>query len=228
MLRRELENNFQILLVDLPDHGKSQFTENFSYKHNAQLLVTLLDELDIRQPSLIGHSMGGKVAMTMALNYPDRIARLVLLDIAPVAYQPRHTNVFEGLNSIELTSLLDRRQAEEMLAHTIDEQGVRQFLLKSLYQIDGAWQWRFNIELLYRDYGKLSEAVVSSQHYERPTLFIKGERSDYLKAEYRKAVITLFPNSTSKIVGGTGHWLHAEKPVICGRIITDFLLDQRV
>ena len=223
MLRRELENNFQILSVDLPDHGKSQFTQNFSYQHYAHLLVTLLDELDIRQPSLIGHSMGGKVAMTIALENPHRITRLVLLDITPVAYQPRHTDVFEGLNNIELTSISERRQADEILANTIDEQGVRQFLLKSLYQADGAWHWRFNIELLYRDYSKLSEAIVSSQPYERPTLFIKGERSDYLKAEYRNAVLALFPNSTSKIVGGTGHWLHAEKPAICGRMITEFL-----
>jgi esterase len=227
MLRRELEGNFQILSVDLPDHGKSQFTQSFSYQNYAQLLLTLLDELDIRRPSLVGHSMGGKVAMTMALANPRSIASLVLLDIAPVAYQPRHTNVFEGLNSVELTTLLDRKEADHVLASKIEEQGVRQFLLKSLYQADKGWHWRFNIELLYRDYSELSAAIVASQPYQNPTLFIKGERSDYLKAEYRDAVLELFPNSISKVVGGVGHWLHAEKPAICGRIITDFLLSQK-
>ncbi|MFT4938596.1 MAG: esterase [Paraglaciecola sp.] len=227
MLRRELENNFQILSVDLPDHGKSQFTDSFSYQHYAHLIIALLDELDIRQPSIVGHSMGGKVAMTMALAYPDRIVSLVLLDIAPVAYQPGHTNVFEGLNNIKLATLSERRQADEILARTIDEPGVRQFLLKSLYQADNKWHWRFNLELLYRDYAKLSAAIVSSQAYKGPTLFVKGEHSDYLKSEYRNAVLALFPSSTSKLVGGTGHWLHAEKPAVCGRIITDFLSAQK-
>jgi esterase len=225
MLRRELEDNFQILSVDLPDHGKSQFTESFSYQNYANLLLALIDKLDIPQLSLVGHSMGGKVAMKMALEKPTIISNLIILDIAPVAYEPRHSNVFAGLHNVELEIISDRKQADESLGKTIDEPGVRQFLSKSLYQTDSAWQWRFNLALLYRDYDKISEAIVSSQAYNGPTLFIKGERSDYLKAEYRDAVLALFPKSSFKVVGNAGHWLHAEKPAICGRIITDFLAD---
>jgi esterase len=147
-----------------------------------------------------------------------------VLDIAPVAYSPRHDNVFAGLSRVNLDTLGDRKQADEVLSHTIDEVGVRQFLLKSLYQGETGWQWRFNLQLLQRDYSLLSQGIESLLPYERPTLFIKGENSDYLKVEYRSAVLALFPKSVSKIVGGVGHWLHAEKPVICARMITDFLL----
>ncbi|MFT5312111.1 MAG: esterase [Paraglaciecola sp.] len=224
MLRRPLEQNFQILSVDLPDHGKSIFTETFSYQHYAQLLIDVTDDLSISKISLVGHSMGGKVAMKMALEYPDRIDKLVMLDIAPVAYSPRHNKVFEGLSQVKLGTLRDRRQADDILSQTIDEPGVRQFLLKSLYKDEKGWQWRFNLELLQRDYSLLSEQITSSKPSEHPTLFIKAELSDYLKAEYRPAVLTLFPKSVSKVVGGTGHWLHAEKPAICARMITDFLL----
>lgn len=224
MLRRALEQDFQILSVDLPDHGKSLITETFSYQHYAQLLIDVMDDLSIPNISLVGHSMGGKVAMTMALENEARIDKLVVLDIAPVAYSPRHKNVLEGLNGVKLDTLGDRRQADEILSHTIDESAVRQFLLKSLYQGENGWQWRFNLELLQRDYSLLSAQIEYSKPYEHPTLFIKGEASDYLKTEYRSAVLALFPKSVSKVIGGAGHWLHAEKPGICARMITDFLL----
>jgi esterase len=224
MLRRVLETDLQILSVDLPDHGKSLFTQEFSYQHYAQLLIDVMDDLAIPNISLVGHSMGGKVAMTMALENEARIDKLVVLDIAPVTYSSRHNNVLEGLSRVNLDTLSDRRQADETLSHTIEEPGVRQFLLKSLYQGKAGWQWRFNLELLERDYSLLSEGIKSAIPYERPTLFIKGENSDYLQAKYRSAVLTLFPKSVSKIVGGAGHWLHAEKPAICARMIKDFLL----
>ena len=224
MLRRALQPDFQILSVDLPDHGKSSFTQSFSYQHYAQLLIELMDELAIPKLSLVGHSLGGKVAMTMALDNPTKIDKLVVLDIAPVAYAPRHNNVLEGLSRITLDSLSERKQADKILSQNIDELGVRQFLLKSLYQLDGRWRWRFNLELLRRDYSLLSGGIGSALPYSRPVLFIKGEKSDYLQAQHRATVLALFPNSASKMIGGTGHWLHAEKPAICGRMITDFLL----
>ena len=225
MLRRALEQDFQILSVDLPDHGKSLFTETFSYQHYAQLLIDVMDDLNIPNIFVLGHSLGGKVAMTMALENPSRIDKLVVLDIAPVAYSPRHNKVLEGLSRVNLGTLRDRRQADEILSHNIDEPGVRQFLLKSLYQDDNGWQWRFNLELLQRDYSLLSAGIESSKPYAGPTLFIKAELSDYLQVQYRAAVLALFPKSASKLVGGTGHWLHAEKPGVCATLITDFLLD---
>ena len=174
MLRRELQNDFQILSIDLPDHGKSVFTDKFSYQHYANLIIGLLDRLNISKVSLVGHSMGGKVAMTIALNHQTRIGSLVIIDIAPVKYKPRHTNIFKGLTSVDLAKLADRKQADIILSGFIPELGVRQFLLKSLYQSDEGWKWRFNLTLLQRDYDRLSMEITENHSYDKPSLFIKA------------------------------------------------------
>ena len=223
-LRRLFTDNFQVLSVDLPDHGKSDVSDEFSFDHCALLLEQTLDKLGIDKVTLIGHSLGGKVAMQLALNHPERVERLVVIDIAPVKYPARPDQVFTGLNAVDLPSLTNRKQAETILSQHIVEGGIRQFLLKSLYNQDEQWNWRFNLKLLQRDYHKVSAAIESQTSYKGPVLFIKGQLSDYLLAEHRDATQTLFPHSQSKIMSGVGHWLHAEKPQLCHKMILSFIL----
>lgn len=222
-LRRQFTEYFQVLSIDLPDHGKSAFTQTFSFEHYANLVCELVGNLDIKRLSLVGHSLGGKVAMQMSLTHPQLISHLIVLDIAPVAYTPRHTNVFQGLNNVVLGDLTSRKEAETALSKYIEESSTRQFLLKSLFNENDTWNWRFNLALLQKDYAKLSAAITCEQPYTGPVLFIKGELSDYLLSEHKPAVIQLFPNSQSKMIGNTGHWLHAEKPQLCVNIIDAFL-----
>ncbi|MEP1382540.1 MAG: alpha/beta fold hydrolase [Paraglaciecola sp.] len=226
-LRRLFTEQFQVLSIDLPDHGQSSFTEEFSFKHYAHLISQTLAALNIQSATLVGHSLGGKVAMQIALDNASLVKRLVIIDIAPVKYLPRHNQVFAGLNAVDLGHIESRKQAEESLAQHIQESGVRQFLLKSLYNQENQWFWRFNLKLLQRDYRKLSEAIESEHSFNKPVLFIKGQLSDYLLAEHKEATLTLFPNSKSRVINGVGHWLHAEKPKVCHEMIMSFILAQK-
>lgn len=222
-LRRQFTGSFQVLSIDLPDHGKSAFTETFSFEHYAELISELVASLNIKRLNIVGHSLGGKVAMQLALNQHELISHLVVLDIAPVKYHARHSNVFQGLNNVALADITSRKEAEAALSEFVKDSSTKQFLLKSLYTENDIWQWRFNLELLQTDYSKLSGAIESEQPFDGPVLFIKGEQSDYLLPEHKQAVIKLFSNSQSKMISGTGHWLHAEKPELCAKIILAFL-----
>ncbi|ABG40667.1 alpha/beta hydrolase fold familiy [Paraglaciecola sp. T6c] len=225
MLRRKLSQDFNILSIDLPDHGKSEHSAQFSFTGYADSIIALLAQLNISRVNAVGHSLGGKVAMQMALTYPEIISTLTVLDIAPVAYEPRHSNVFKSLLNVKLESIQDRKDADKMMSKFVNEASVRQFLLKSLYQDTKThfWHWRFNLPLLHRDYSLLSQAISSDSQYTKPVLFLKGELSDYLVAEYTKQTTDLFPKSRVKVVSGTGHWLHAEKPAECADHILTFL-----
>ena len=222
-LRRQFSDDYQILSVDLPDHGKSPYSQHFSFEEYSKQCVELLASLEINQINIIGHSLGGKVAMQIALSHPDLVTQLVVLDIAPVKYTSRHSNVFQGLNNVNLVELTSRKEADIALSAYVVEASTRQFLLKSLYQEKERWHWRFNLQLLQQEYSKLSAAIESKLPFSRPTLFVKGENSDYLLAEYKDAVLALFPNIQLKMISNTGHWLHAEKPELVAKVIKSFL-----
>jgi esterase len=223
-LRRAFSQSFNILAVDLPDHGQSSHTQKFSFEQYAQLITELMDGLQIKQAMFVGHSLGGKVAMQIALDHSKLVSRLVVIDIAPVTYAPRHAKVIQGLTSVALDTLSSRAEADTTLQDFIPEPSTRQFLLKSLYQQDSKWKWRFNLPILARDYSILSQGLNSPNCFTGPVLFIKGQLSDYLKLEYRPQILALFPNSQSKVVNKTGHWLHAEQPKVCADLIMQFAL----
>jgi esterase len=222
-LRRGLVEDYNVLSIDLPDHGNSLRTKEFSFAHYALLISQLINTLDIVSLNIVGHSLGGKIAMQLALSQPDLINRLVILDIAPVAYQARHHAVFDGLENVPLELITSRKNAEEYLQEFVKELSTRQFLLKSLYQDDTGWHWQFNLVLLKRDYAKLSAGLNIQAQFTKPTLFIKGQLSDYLTTEHKEQIMQLFPHSQLKVLANTGHWLHAEKPALCIKMIKSFL-----
>lgn len=224
VIARALAGQWQVVNLDMRNHGRSDWHDSMSYALMAEDVKDTLDHLGLEQVILLGHSMGGKIAMEFALRYPDRVNKLILADISPVQNRPRHHEILSALDSIDLNNLQSRQQAEQQLALSINETGVRQFLLKSLYKENEQFRWRFNIKALIANYQQLLEAPPSKGPYTGPTLFIKGADSDYLLPEHQSLIQQLFPQSKAKVIMGTGHWLHAEKPVAFAKIVTDFLL----
>ncbi|MCW8108671.1 alpha/beta fold hydrolase [Alteromonas ponticola] len=227
VVKRHFASSYNILNIDLPDHGGSLKLDHFSFKLWVDLLASTLTAHQIETCYVLGHSLGGKLAMQLALAMPDRVKGLIVADIAPVRYPPRHRQVFQGLNNVELTQITTRKAAEKQLAVYIPEVGVRQFLLKSLVQDDDKrWQWRFNLQNLIAHYDDICDWPASQQSYLGPTLFIKGALSDYLTLKHQTQVLQYFPNSSAKVLQGAGHWLHAEKPQAFNRSVEHFLEQQ--
>ncbi len=184
----------------------------------------MLDQLGLEQVALVGHSMGGKVAMQVAKQAPARVDRLVVADIAPVAYpHARHQNVFAGLNATLERLPQSRSEAEAILAEHIEIPGVRQFLLKSFAKTEAGWGWRFNVPALEHNYANIMGWPDDQTRFEGQTLFIKGGDSDYMQPQYTETVMAQFPAAKARIIAGTGHWLHAEKPALFNKLVVDFL-----
>ncbi|GGW95490.1 alpha/beta fold hydrolase [Alteromonas halophila] len=224
-LRRHLRDSHNIISIDLPDHGHSPWLEQFSLSHAVTGVKQVLDESEVETASLVGHSLGGKVAMLFALKHSERVDKLIAADIAPASYARSHDGVFAGLNSVNLSQITGRKDADTAMAEHINEPGVRQFLLKGLYRNDqGEWQWRFNIAGLQQNY----EAIIGwpedmDATFDGDVLFVKGGKSDYLTREHRPQIARYFPNARARIIEGTGHWLHAEKPQAFNAIVEKHL-----
>lgn len=219
---RELIKSQRIIQVDLRNHGKSYHSPEMTYQAMANDIVNLMDSLQLEEINILGHSMGGKVAMEFALTYPDRCKSLIVVDIAPRVYQPRHDDVFDGLNAVDLSSIQNRKDAEEVLDKYITDKIVIQFLLKGLYRNESGFQWRFNVPVLESQYQHIVDAPASDSVFNKPVLFIKGMNSDYIDASDQPRINQLFPLATAKIIADTGHWPHADKPRLLINLIHKF------
>lgn len=220
VVKRYFEKNYNILSIDLPNHGLSPWSDRFSFNETIKSIIELLNHQNIQKTAVLGHSLGGKVAMLLALQHPDRISHLIVADIAPAKYEHRHQAVFDGLNNVPLASIHDRNEALSFMSQYIKETGVQQFLLKSLYKTEnGDWQWRFNLDGLIKSYPNIIDWPQSNRKYDGVTLFIKGAKSDYITASHRNAITGYFPNAKAHIIEGTGHWLHAEKPAAFNAVV---------
>ncbi|WP_372762875.1 alpha/beta fold hydrolase [Pseudoalteromonas sp.] len=224
VIAKPLSESYTVTNVDLRNHGRSPHSDEMNYPAMAQDIIELLAQLNIDNAHIIGHSMGGKVAMQLALAHPERVNKLVVLDIAPVSYPARHTQIIQALKAVANSSVSDRKQADAIMQPYIDELGVRQFLLKSLAKNEtGNFAWRFNLTSLDKNYAIITDNINENTSCLCDTLFIKGNDSDYILAEHRPAINALFTNARAKIIHGAGHWLHAQKPMAVNKAITDFL-----
>ncbi|MCK6262183.1 alpha/beta fold hydrolase [Vibrio sp. ZSDE26] len=223
LLARDLVKDYQVLSVDLRNHGLSFHSDKHSYHTMAEDVVDLLSHLGLSNVILIGHSMGGKVAMKVTELIQARVQKLIVLDMAPVSYTVhRHENVLYGLQAVIDAKPSNRSDAISLMSEHIEIEGVRQFLSKSLYRVNDAMAWRFNVDAIIDNYwGILGWHTLSA--IEVPTLFVKGEQSDYLLAEHQADIQKQFPNAKAHIVSNTGHWLHAEKPKEVIRVIRNFI-----
>ncbi len=209
-----LEDHHASHLVDLRNHGQSPHHRDVGYTAMAADLLTLMDELELEQADVLGHSMGGKVAMTLALLHPERIRRLVVADVAPVTYpnSGEHERLLGALQGMDLQQLGSRRGADHDLEAEIPSAGIRQFLLTNLEKRDGEWHWRIPLQILRDGLETIRGFPDLPGTYPGPTLFLHGEQSGYVLEEHHAAIRSRFPEARLQCMEGCGHWLHAENP----------------
>ena len=216
--------HFTVYCLDLPNHGRSSGLAPITFPAMAKVINEWLEETQLSQFYLLGHSLGGKVAMQLASDYPEKVLKLVVADIAPVNYTPSHTEIFKGLKEIDRQLPATRKEADQILAQFEPNIGVRQFLLKNLQRQDnGGHTLALGLDNLMASYRTILSAPLLSDGISVETLFIKGEKSSYILPEHQAATLKLFPNATVKIIPDTGHWLHAEKPTTFASLVRRFL-----
>tara|TARA_R110002110_G_scaffold3754_1_gene19486 strand:- start:5390 stop:6223 length:834 start_codon:yes stop_codon:yes gene_type:complete len=223
-LARSLESRYSVHSVDLPNHGRSEWLNDMALGDLSAALGHWMHHHQLQQAAVVGHSLGGKVAMQLALQSPSSVATAVVADIAPVAYAAHHDAVFAALDAVAAARCTSRQQAEEIMAASLDDAGTIAFLLMSLQRCsDGAYGWRFNLEGLKLSYAAVRDAPAAHGPYTGPVLFIKGSESDYILAQHRQAIQSLFPAAKLKVMQGCGHWLHAQRPQLFNALVGRFL-----
>jgi pimeloyl-ACP methyl ester carboxylesterase len=225
VVQRALEDRFRVLALDMRNHGSSPHGSDMHYAAMAQDVIETLGAHDALPCALVGHSMGGKAAMRAALIQPGAVSRLIVADIAPVVYPPRNAGFIEALRSIPLSAGLTRAQADSALAQSVDDRGLRGFLLQNL--MTGAQPgWRIGLDEIAAALPDIEgwDAPADSS-YQGPTLFVSGAHSDYIRAEYRPAIRRTFPAARFVTVKNAGHWLHADNPTGFVAVIEAFLHD---
>jgi esterase len=218
----KLAASFHVYVLDMRNHGSSPHHPIMDYPSMADDLLQFMDAQGITTTSLLGHSMGGKVAMWFALNHPERMDKLIVVDIAPVSYTHSFDNLIQALKALPLHEISNRRQAELLLASAIPELSYRQFLLQNLILKDGAYCWRIDLDIFHRMAPNIA-AFPSADHlpvYTGKTLFIAGEESGYVKTDNVK---TLFPDATLSFIANAGHWLHVQQPGVFIEQVEKFL-----
>lgn len=221
ILARDLLADHDVIQVDMRNHGLSPRSDDMSYPAMAQDLLDTLDANQIEKATFIGHSMGGKAVMALTALAPERINRLVAIDIAPVDYHVRrHDEIFAAINAVTSAGVSTRQQAATVMREYLHEEGVIQFLLKSF--VDGAW--RFNVPVLWEQYPHIVgwETIPAWEH---PALFIPGGNSPYVTEAYRDDLLAQFPQAKAHVIAGAGHWVHAEKPDAVLRAIRRYLAE---
>ena len=216
--------HFQMFALDLRNHGQSPHSTAMDYTVMADDLREFLEQHDLKRADILGHSMGGKVAMEFAALYPDRVHRLIIVDIAPKAYPPSHRQILDALLSLDLARFDDRREIETALQPQIPDLALRRFLLKSLTRLpNGAFAWKLNLPAINHNYPKLNAALNWSPPIQKPTLFIRGAKSDYIQDTDQELIHRLFTNAEIRTIENAGHWVHAEAPEPFLKILQDFL-----
>ncbi len=223
VIARQLANKFRVYSIDLPNHGRSRHVQTMTLASMADQVTEWLDEQGLSEVRYLGHSLGGKLGMELALMSPDRIRQLVVADISPIAYPPRHNDVFSAFAAVDLNQINGRSEADKIMAEHVGETAVRSFLLKNLVQDGTRYLWRMNLQGILTAYHHIIGANGLYSPFDKPTLFIKGELSPYIQADHWPEVTKRFPNASIKMIQGTEHWLHAEKPGIFAGIVERFL-----
>ena len=207
------EIGYEVHLVDQRNHGRSFHSDEFSYELMVEDLKSYCKEHGLQDIILLGHSMGGKTAMEFATTYPNLVSKLVVADIAPKSYPVHHQYILKALSALDLPALESREEANDVLAQYIKEQGVRLFLLKNLYRVNSSeFGLRINLPVLTEKVGEIGVALSDGALYEGDTLFLGGEKSDYIEPADEVLIKKHFPKATIKTVSNAGHWLHAENP----------------
>ncbi len=204
---------FQVHIIDLRNHGKSFHSDEFNYTAMANDVLEYCQHYNLSTISIIGHSMGGKVAMLFATTYPDLVEKLVIADIGPKYYAPHHQDILAGLNAVDFSTKPDRAEVEEIVYPFIPDFGTRQFLMKNLFWVEpGQLAFRFNLPVFNAKIEIIGEALPEGNHFNQPTLFIRGGNSRYILDTDLPEIKNHFPEFELVTIPNVGHWLHAENP----------------
>ncbi|HEU5037106.1 MAG TPA: alpha/beta fold hydrolase [Nocardioides sp.] len=226
-IAKALADDHRVLLVDMPNHGRSAWTEHFDYVDTADRVAALFSADD--PVRLVGHSMGGKAAMVLALRHPELVERLCVVDVSPVEYQARSefAGYIAAMQALDLAALERRGDADDALTEAVPDPTVRSFLLQNLRRADEGWSWQPNLDVLGRDLAALGdwpeETLADAPPYDGPTLWIAGARSGYVKDEYADAMARWFPRNRKVTIKEAGHWVHSEQPEIFIEVLRRFL-----
>ncbi|MCX4190210.1 alpha/beta fold hydrolase [Methylophaga sp. OBS3] len=222
-IAKQLSPSYQVISVDLRNHGRSFQHAQQSYDLMAVDIAEVLDKLNIDKTHLLGHSIGGKVAMQFAAQYAERLDKLVVVDIAPRQYADGHSQIFKTLMSVDLSQYQQRSDIDNYLKTFIPDSGVRSFLLMNVVSVSGELSWRINLEYLFCNYPALLQPVSLDTKVDNPTLFIRGADSDYINADDRQQIRNQFTNVQIVAISKAGHWVHADQPAYFTEMVTRFL-----
>jgi esterase len=204
--------HYRVFTLDLRNHGQSPHSDEFHYTVMVDDLNEFIDEHKLQDAIIIGHSMGGKVAMNFALAHPDKLQRLIVVDISPKPYNLEHYIILDGLKAIPINSITTRNEADEVLAGFVPEADVRQFLLKNLQRkSEGGFTWKLNLPVIHKNMINIGLDLQFKGKFDKPTLFIRGSKSKYIQDEDMKRIREVFPKA-ELVALDTGHWVQAEKP----------------
>lgn len=221
-LAKQLSQSVQVITVDLRNHGLSPHSQKQNYKLMAEDLAELLDDLELNQVDLIGHSVGGKVAMAFSHYYAERLRRLLVVDVAPREYAGEHGDIFDTLLALDLSSATRRSELDVQLAKSLPNKAIRLFLLMNITTENNRLKWRINLEALAGNYPFLLQAVCKNAVINIPTLFIRGGQSHYIKQSDEALIKRTFLNSDIVTIEQAGHWIHADSPDDFMHITSEF------
>lgn len=215
---------YEVHALDMRNHGKSFHSDAFSYQLMAEDVYQYCQEHNLTHIDLLGHSMGGKVAMLVAVTYPDLVDKLIVADIGPKQYAPHHQEILQGLSAVDFSKKPGRGEVEATISNYIPDFGTRQFLLKNLYwEEPGQLAFRFNLDVFVKNPEVIGESLPYEGHFGKPVLFLKGEKSGYIKSEDTELIAHHFPLAQISVIKNAGHWLHAENPVDFFEAVNSFL-----
>lgn len=222
---RQLSETHPVLVPDLRNHGKSPHHAKMDYALMCDDLVHLLDAQGCAEVILAGHSMGGKLAMEFALQYPERVSKLAVVDIAPVKYRHDFAEIFAGFRAVDLSHLANRADADQQMAKAIKESNIRQFLLQNLLRDGDVWQWRIDLELLQAAIPSIQSAPpsLSAGKYSGPISVIYGAESNYVQPAFYSVFDKHFSDVSYTSIPAAGHWVYAEQPALFMTALQEFL-----
>lgn len=216
---------FQVFLIDLRNHGRSPHADEFNYDVMAADLAEFIAEQSLGPVNLLGHSMGGKVAMWFAQTHPGAVRKLIVVDMSPREYPPRYAGILDAMHALDLSQFKQRAEVDAALVSAAPDKNIRQFLLKNIGRDDrGNMCWKPNLPAIRANYQQVRSALPTEPGFNGPTVFVRGGKSDYLRDEDVFQIQQTFPAATIETIANAGHWVHAETPEEFIQIITRFLL----
>lgn len=223
---RRIAEEFEVFILDQRNHGQSPHSSTFNYYSLVDDLYEFIEDHQLVNPIIIGHSMGGKVAMNFALDNPAKVDKLIVVDISLRHYSARqeHMEIVRAMLSVNFDHVTSRNEVEELISASVKSPRIRMFIMKNLYRIGkNRLSWRLNVKDIYENIENVFEGISSPYTFEKPALFVKGGNSDYIIEEDIDSILKNFPLAQFKTIEGASHWVHADKPDELCAIFSEFL-----